>query len=211
MNNRHWYSEVDAVTKKGDVPDKVKRLIDEMINEIIRVEGGYVNDPADLGGETKYGITKAAARRYGYRGPMRDLPRDTAFQIYLDDYYLGPRFDWVAERSTAIAAEMTDTGVNMGQTWAVRFLQTALNAFNDRGAHYGDIVVDGYIGNRTMTALDAFIARRGTLGRRVLLSTIDSLQAARYIELSQARPANERFVFGWIANRTILAPYEGGQ
>lgn len=35
---------------------------DKIINEIIRVEGGYVNDPRDSGGETNFGITVAVAR-----------------------------------------------------------------------------------------------------------------------------------------------------
>ena len=182
--------------------NKVPSAVREMIEEIIEVEGGYVNDPNDLGGETKYGITVAAARRYGYQGDMRDMPRQTAFDIYLDDYYLGPRFHWVAERSQRLAEEMTDTGVNMGQPWAVRFLQVALNAFNDEGRRYKDLLDDGYIGNKTMTALDAYLQHRGEEGEIVLLDTLDGLQLARYIELSQARPVNERYAYGWVANRT---------
>ena len=30
----------------------------EIIEKVLHHEGGYVNDPKDLGGETKYGITK---------------------------------------------------------------------------------------------------------------------------------------------------------
>ena len=38
----------------------------KIINEIIGVEGGYVNDPSDSGGETNFGITVAVARQFGY-------------------------------------------------------------------------------------------------------------------------------------------------
>ena len=176
----------------------------QMIDNIIEVEGGYVNDPADRGGETKYGITIATARAYGYRGAMRDLPRVTAFDIYLNDYYLGPHFDWIAQRDARLAEELTDTGVNMGQTWGVRFLQRALNAFNDGAALYPDLAEDGFIGRKTLSALDAYLAHRGSQGRLVLLGLVDSLQAARYIDLTLARPSNERFAYGWIANRTLL-------
>ena len=54
----------------------------DIINHVIEIEGGYVDDPSDSGGETNYGITKAVARRYGYAGHMRDLPREVAYQIY---------------------------------------------------------------------------------------------------------------------------------
>ena len=55
---------------------------ERIINEIIRVEGGYVNDPSDSGGETNFGITVAVARANGYVGCMLDLPRSVAFDIY---------------------------------------------------------------------------------------------------------------------------------
>lgn len=45
----------------------------EIINEIINSEGGYVNDPSDSGGETKYGITFATARSCGITKQIEDL------------------------------------------------------------------------------------------------------------------------------------------
>ena len=36
----------------------MKTQFDEIIDHVLEHEGGYVNDPKDLGGETKYGITK---------------------------------------------------------------------------------------------------------------------------------------------------------
>jgi lysozyme family protein len=180
------------------IPAQVRRMIDD----IIAVEGGYVNDPRDAGGETNFGITVATARAYGYAGAMRDLPRELAFEIYLQDYYRGPHFDWIAQRDKRLAEELTDTGVNMGQVWGVKFMQRALNAFNNRGKLYPDIVADGYIGRRTLDALDAFIEQRGPHGLQVLRAACDHLQAARYIELAEAREKNEAFVYGWIDNRT---------
>ena len=46
------------------------------------VEGGYADDPADLGGKTNLGITEAVARRHGYTGDMRDLTDSLAYHIY---------------------------------------------------------------------------------------------------------------------------------
>ena len=51
------------------------------INEIIKVEGGVVNDPNDSGGATNFGITEQVAREYGYTNDMRDLPRVAAVRI----------------------------------------------------------------------------------------------------------------------------------
>ncbi|MGL5838096.1 MAG: glycosyl hydrolase 108 family protein, partial [Sphingorhabdus sp.] len=45
--------------------------IDDLIDEVIEREGGYVHHPADRGGPTNWGITEAVARRQGYVGEMR--------------------------------------------------------------------------------------------------------------------------------------------
>lgn len=56
--------------------------IDLMVEKVLKSEGGYVNNPKDKGGETKYGITVAVARANGYKGNMRNLPKQTAIDIY---------------------------------------------------------------------------------------------------------------------------------
>ncbi|EPH1975837.1 glycosyl hydrolase 108 family protein, partial [Acinetobacter baumannii 45002_8] len=48
--------------------------IEQYLDELIKREGGYVNNPADRGGATKYGITQAVARTNGFKGNMKDLP-----------------------------------------------------------------------------------------------------------------------------------------
>lgn len=165
-------------------------------------EGGYVNHPADRGGPTNYGITQAVARAHGYGGAMRDLPRHEAAAIYTRLYWLRPGFDAVAERSTAIAAELFDTGVNMGPAVAATFLQRALTALNRNGADYPDLTPDGRVGPTTLAALDAFLRARGRKGgETVLLRALEALQGERYLRLAEKRPANEAFLYGWLANR----------
>src|SRR3546814_12368752 len=56
-------------------------------------EGGYINHPNDPGGETMWGITVAVARGVGYAGPMRDLTREQAKQIYRSLYWMPVRGD----------------------------------------------------------------------------------------------------------------------
>jgi hypothetical protein len=188
---------------------------DQLIDALIDREGSYVNHPCDKGGPTCFGITEAVARANGYRGAMRQLPREEAAAIYRRVYWLRPRFDEVATRAPRIAAELLDTGVNMGPAVASTFLQRALTALNRNGSDYPDLVPDGRIGPQTLAALDAFLAIRGpspkvdmgagdprkTSGETVLLRALEALQGERYLRLAERRPANEAFLYGWLANR----------
>lgn len=175
--------------------------VSQLIDDLIDREGGYVNHPADRGGATCWGITEAVARAHGYRGAIRALPRDEAAAIYRRLYWLRPKFDEVAGRSPALAAELFDTGANMGPAVAATFLQRALTALNRNGRDYPDLVPDGRIGPATLAALDAFLAVRGRQGETVLLRAIEALQGERYLRLAERRPANEAFLYGWLANR----------
>jgi lysozyme family protein len=176
--------------------------IDALVEALIDREGGYVDNPADKGGPTCFGITQAVARAHGYAGPMQQLPREEAAAIYRRLYWLRPRLNEVAERSARLAAELFDTGVNMGPAVAVTFLQRALTALNRNGKDYPDLVPDGRIGPQTLAALDAFLALRGKRGgETVLLRALEALQGERYLRLAERRPANEAFLYGWLANR----------
>ena len=176
--------------------------VESMIDALIEREGGYSNHPADKGGPTCFGITEAVARAHGYAGAMRNLPRDEAVAIYRRLYWLRPRFDQVAQRSCRIAAELFDTGVNMGPAVATTFLQRALTALNRNGRDYADLTPDGRIGPLTLHALDAFLETRGReAGETILMRALEALQGERYLRLAERRPANEAFLYGWLANR----------
>lgn len=89
--------------------------IASLIDTVIGREGGYSNHPADRGGATRWGITEAVARAHGYRGDMRGFPREEAVGIYQRVYWTRPGFDRIAPLAPDIAAELFDTGVNMGR------------------------------------------------------------------------------------------------
>lgn len=176
--------------------------IDQLIDDLIEREGGFSNRPGDAGGPTCFGITEAVARAHGYAGAMRQLPRPEAARIYQRLYWLRPRFDEVAKRSRRVATELFDTGANMGPSVAATFLQRVLTALNRNGADYPDLVPDGRIGAQTLAALDAFLSKRGPAsGETVLLRALEALQGERYLRLAERRPANEAFLYGWLANR----------
>lgn len=175
--------------------------VDTLVDEVIGREGGYSSHPADKGGATRWGVTEAVARGHGYRGDMRVYPRAEAVAVYRRVYWLRPGFDRVAEQAPKLAAELFDTGVNMGPTVAIGFLQRALNALNRGASDYPDIPVDRRLGDATMMALAGFLQRRGRGGETVLLKAIEALQGERYLRLAEQRPANEAFLYGWLANR----------
>ncbi|MFM7811287.1 MAG: glycoside hydrolase family 108 protein [Acinetobacter junii] len=177
--------------------------IEEYLNELIKREGGYVNNPADRGGATKYGITEAVARQHGYTGRMQDLPRSFAETIYRKTYWISPRFDQVNAISTAVAEELLDTGVNCGTGFAKPLLQRALNLLNNQGkGGWPDLVVDGVYGSATLNALKTYLAKRGKDGEKVLVRVLNIMQGQRYIEICERNPTQEQFFYGWINNRT---------
>jgi lysozyme family protein len=175
--------------------------VDRLIDEVIGREGGYSDHSADRGGATRWGVTEAVARAHGWRGDMRRYPREEAVAVYRRLYWLRPGFDRVAQYAPRIAAELFDTGVNMGPAVAAGFLQRALNALNRGASDYADIPVDRRIGERTIEALKGFLARRGSAGEGVLLKAVEALQGERYLRLAEERPANEAFLYGWLASR----------
>lgn len=183
--------------------------VETMIAALLAREGGYVDHPDDRGGPTMHGITEVAARTAGYAGDMRRLPREIAANIYRRRYWHETGFDKVAGIAPRIAAELFDTGVNMGPATAAGFLQRALNALNRRGRDWPDIAPTRVIDAATIAALRAAITRRGARGEAVLLRAIEALQGARYIELAESRPSNESFIFGWLSTRVGQASGTG--
>lgn len=174
---------------------------DQSFAHVVGIEGRYSNDPADSGGETMYGITVAIARANGYAGPMDEMPLAVAKTIYQRQYWELLRLDDIAALSVLVAAELFDTAVNCGVGVAGRCLQRALNAFNRQQADYPDATVDGVVGPMTVYLFRQFMAKRGKQGEVVMLRALNALQGARYIDLVEKREKDERFVFGWFANR----------
>lgn len=178
-----------------------------MLSDLLRAEGGYVNDPRDAGGETNFGITIGTARANGYGGAMKDMTKDNALEIYRRQYFFAPGFDKVMTAGLpGVAAELFDTGVNMGPKVAATFLQKSLNALNNQGKDYAEIGEDGQIGPATITAINGLIKRRGIENTEsVLLKALNCLQGARYIDLAVRREDNEAFLYGWLMNRVSLS------
>lgn len=177
------------------------------LDELITREGGFVDHPNDKGGATKYGITQAVALANGWNGRMQDLSIPFAKDIYRRKYWSVPGYDKVAAMGLPLlAAELFDTGVNMGPVTQGKWLQRWLNALCGQYPKYVHIGVDGDVGAGTRAAISYLIGKRGLkLTQDALVDAVNCSQGARYLELVEGREANEVFIWGWLTSRISLA------
>jgi uncharacterized protein (TIGR02594 family) len=119
---------------------------------VLKMEGGYTNDPYDPGGPTNQGVTlkvfaqwKGEALNAGSRerliAELKVIPKDTVSAVYRKRYWdlaLCEKF------SPPIALMHFDAAVNHGVTGAARLLQGAVGT-----------TVDGEIGPKTLAAVSA--------------------------------------------------------
>lgn len=168
-----------------------------IIRAKVAIEAGYVNDPDDLGGETIWGITKATALEYGYKGNMRDMTQATAIAIYKKLWWDRMRLDQIFAWNPLLADRMFDFGINAGRANCIKSLQEILNVLNNEGKLYADIDADGGIGALTMSALQGFLKARGLDGFNRLMFALTCHQVTYYTRISQSRPKNEKFTYGW--------------
>lgn len=181
---------------------------DKALPDVLASEGGYVNDPDDLGGETYKGVARRfnagwpgwpridRARRL--RGFPASLERDRGLQRLVRDFYkqhYWDKFQGDAIPLQAVAEELFDTAVNLGVARAVGFLQRALNVLNRNGALYPDLVEDGLFGARSLAAINAYLARDNPSH---LLKVLNILQGMHYIESMTRSPVQEKFARGWL-------------
>jgi lysozyme family protein len=161
-----------------------------IISQVIGTEGGYVNDPLDSGGETKFGITKKRARAWGYMKPMILLDYDTAYQIYSDEDWKWVSGDQLMPISLLICREVFDTCVNCGSWTAGRILQECLNVLSK-----SQLEVDGKIGTKTNITLSRYTAKRGP---NIILECYKARRVVHYMELVAKYPKNRPFIHGWV-------------
>lgn len=175
---------------------------DKAFNETMGHEGGYVNDPDDAGGETYRGIS----RKYhpGWKGwleidkikPISVHINNSNLDKYVRSFY--KEFYWDVNRLDAfpqnVAKEMFDTGVNMGTRRAARFLQRALNYLNRNGSLFPDLVDDGKIGPKSLSALNKVIDDGD---EEILLKILNVLQGQHYLDYMTKSPVQEKYARGW--------------
>lgn len=146
----------------------------DMINIILKHEGGYVNDKDDKGGETNWGISKRAFPDLD----IKNLTKQEAKNIYKTRYFIPSR---AKELPKDIRLTYFDMCVNMGQRRAVQILQQAING---KGKY--KIKVDGRIGPNTI------LSSKGLENER-----LKAYKILFYARIVIKKPSQEKFWFGW--------------
>ena len=153
------------------------------IARLLADEGGYVDNPADPGGETKFGIT----RREYPDVDIAALTRADAVAIYYRDWWQRYRY---SELPGPIGAKVFDLAVNIGPDHAVRCLQRALRACGRR------VTEDGALGRATITAA-------GAANQLALLAALRAEAAGYYralaaLERGRRVGGDLEFLIGWL-------------
>jgi lysozyme family protein len=168
-----------------------------IIAATVALEGGWVNNPADPGGETNLGITKRVAVDHGYTGPMRSLPRGVAESIYYETYLVKPGYAPLIDVDAAVTEELFDTTVNMGAPRPSRWFQQSINMLCD-----SRLAEDGKVGPGTIAAYVACQSKVGSTPLcEAMLEQLDRRQLAEYDRLVRVNPKLRAFYKGWIAHR----------
>jgi lysozyme family protein len=146
---------------------------------ILDQEGGYIKDPSDKGGETKYGISK---RSYPDLN-IKNLSIETAKKIYFVDYWLKQKCAFLDE---PLALKLFSLSVNMGNKRAALLLQKSLNLLG------ASLKEDGIIGPKTLEAVEK---------KEKDVSLLDAFKkeaASFYKEIVARDPSQRKYLNGWL-------------
>jgi lysozyme family protein len=170
--------------------------VNDIIKEVIRREGGYVDDPADGGGATNHGISLKYIRGIGLdvnedgiidEADIAEVTEKQAALLYKQDFYYKYGYDNLDKNFRAI---MLDMAVMSGGARASTILQETLNDLESDP----ELKEDGLIGPRTVKALNYCIKVYG------VPSVMNALTIKRiefYRAICDRRPSQLRFLAGW--------------
>lgn len=162
--------------------------VDDIAREIVRREGGYVNDPDDPGGATKYGVTIHTMRRLGLdltgdgsvdAHDVKALSEAEAVEIFKNHYFVKPRIGELPEK---LQASVFDMYVNAGRN-AVKILQRVLGKFGH------PVTVDGGLGPVTIGAAQAV----ALLAPGHFADAYGIARRNYYYALADKRPASRKY------------------
>ena len=177
---------------------------------MIRFEGGYANDPVDLGGETILGISRKFWPLWLGWSIVDDEKSNPDFPdclytsrllksqvefFYLVNFWKPIQADEIAIGSPDVAIELFDAGVHMGVGRTGKFFQLALNLLNRDENLYDDLVVDGAIGPASLDAFSKFLQ---TDDPDMLYKVQVIQRGAYYCQRATTNTSQERFIRGWL-------------
>lgn len=161
----------------------MKLNFDRAFDLVMKSEGGYVNDPADPGGETNLGVTKAAWLSYlGVKeipiNTMRELTKEKVKPFYKKMYWDKVCGD---DLPSGIDYLAFDFAVNAGTGQAAKFIQRAVGA-----------VADGAIGPATMEK----VIKTSSVD---LLISFSTQKENFYKDIVARKPTQAKFLNGWLS------------
>lgn len=170
---------------------------DLVVDEVLRLEGGFVDDPDDKGGRTIFGISEKANpewRGWTYIDGMDDKSdinsnvtlREWAIDLYKQKYWDVFELELFPQR---YAFEMFDIAVNMGVKTATEFAQRIVNILSSTI----ELKVDGVFGKLTRDGISAVLASKG---QDLFAKLLNVMQGYRYIEIMERDYTQEKFI-GW--------------
>lgn len=156
------------------------------VEVVLRHEGGWVNDPADPGGATNYGISLRWLRSVipdADEATIRHMTREYAMDLYRRHWWEPNNYGAIVDQNTA--AKVFDMAVNMGAKQAHKLVQRACNACGY------SLIVDGSLGPKSFMAIN-------TAPSIPLLGKIVSEQSDFYRDLATRKPEMAKFLPGWL-------------
>lgn len=180
----------------------------DVLVRVIEGVHSHSHDPDDRGKETYCGISRLF-------WPGEDIWKfidktriSSDFPNNIDHEQLAPIVSSFFQRnfwnkinaglydSQLIANQVYDIAVNGGTKTAGRYLQRTLNLLNQQQRDYADLLVDGRIGSKTITAMETYLAKR-TLGEYILGFYLLVQMGSLWVRLATEHPSQEKFMNGW--------------
>lgn len=188
-------------------------------DELLGIEGGFVDDPVDRGGATKYGISlrflvsagKIDENADGFADYDLDMDgdidgRDIRKLTVEDAYRLYHQFFWepldCESFPKPLGEALFDQAVNGGLNAAKKLLQQAVNACLSRSG-ISLIAVDGSIGPATRAAVQRVIDHP-RMGINQLMEAYREAVRDRYRAIVRRDPRQRKFLRGWLARAERL-------
>ena len=180
---------------------------DEVYAELMVVEGGYVDDPDDRGGETYKGVSRKNFPNWNgwilidnlknHENFPRVLNSNSELELavkvfYYDVFYAELKCPAIAEHSKDVARELFDSAVNAGHKRAVQWLQKAIN-FCSFGFNI-DLKEDGKIGDKTVRALIQLLPKY----ERQVYKSMNGYQFNHYESIVSRKPSQKKYARGWL-------------
>ena len=151
-----------------------------LVKEVIKNEGGYVNDPVDPGGETKYGISKRSFPHLD----IKNLTIEDAMAIYYEGYYDKYHLDRI--KDLKLRYKIFDLSVNVGPGRACHFVSNALDDVGGSGVPLNGTISLGMIESINSVDPNFFL--------QFLIKEATNF----YLAIIESKPKMKKYEKGWL-------------